>query len=126
MPPKKGWVGKNTSFGGNLPHLPDPYDFGKEQEKKAFKEAQAKMQEKPFSQRARSMAQFGTIKEVFGENPPIPARPPTTKPPPPYYQEVAFKPTKPPRSGYNCTLEKFPEYKPNPEKFVVRVKKVEG
>ena len=49
MPPKKGSVGKNTFFGGNLPHLPDPYDYGKEQEKKAFKEAKEKMQEKPFS-----------------------------------------------------------------------------
>jgi hypothetical protein len=48
MPPKKGFV-------GNLPHLPDPYDYGKEQEKKAFKEAKEKMQEKPFSQRVRSM-----------------------------------------------------------------------
>jgi hypothetical protein len=55
MPPKKGSVGKNTFFGGNLPHLPDPYDYGKEQEKKAFKEAKEKMQEKPFSQRVRSM-----------------------------------------------------------------------
>lgn len=49
MPPKKGFVGKGTFFGGNLPHLPDPYDFGKEQEKKAWSEAKAKMQEKPFS-----------------------------------------------------------------------------
>ena len=125
MPPKKGFVGKNTFFGGNLPHLPDPYDYGKEQERKAFKEAQEKLQEKPFSQRVRSMPQFATIKEVYGENPPIPPRAPPAKPQPPYYQEVPFKPSKPPRSGYNCSLAKFPEYKPNPEKQVVRIRKSE-
>lgn len=85
MPPKKGVVGKGTFFGGNLPHLPDPFDYGKEQEKKAWSEAKAKMQEKPFSQRARSLGQFATVKEVFGENPPIPPRQPTAKPKPPYY-----------------------------------------
>ena len=49
MPPKSGVVGKNTTFGGNLPHLPDPYDYGKEQEKKEFKEHLSKLQDKPFS-----------------------------------------------------------------------------
>jgi len=30
MSAKKGLVGKGTFFGGNLPHLPDPYDYGKD------------------------------------------------------------------------------------------------
>jgi hypothetical protein len=29
-PPKKGEVGKQTSFGGNLPHMADPYDHKRE------------------------------------------------------------------------------------------------
>jgi hypothetical protein len=29
-PPKQGEVGKQTSFGGNLPHMPDPYDYKRE------------------------------------------------------------------------------------------------
>jgi len=29
-PPKKGEVGKGTSFGGNLPHLPEPFDRKRE------------------------------------------------------------------------------------------------
>jgi hypothetical protein len=31
------------------------------------------------------MAEFNKIKDVFGENPPIPPRQPTAKPKPPYY-----------------------------------------
>lgn len=41
-------------------------------------------------------------------------------------QEVAFKPAKPPRDGYSCTLSPYPEYKENPLKFTVRKVKVEG
>ena len=29
-PPKEGEVGKGTSFGGNLPHMPDPFDYKRE------------------------------------------------------------------------------------------------
>ena len=72
------------------------------------------------------MAEFNKIQDVFGENPPIPPRQPTAKPKPPYYQEVAFKPAKPPRSGYNCSLAKFPTYIENPEKVIIRKKKIEG
>ena len=37
-PPKKGEVGKGTSFGGKIEHLPDPFDRKKELEKKEREE----------------------------------------------------------------------------------------
>lgn len=37
-----------------------------------------------------------------------------------------FKPSHPPRIGHNKTLDKFPEYKENPLKFVTRKRPVEG
>ena len=39
--------------------------------------------------------------------------------------EFPFKPSHPPRKGYNKTLEKFPEYKEDPMKAVLRNKNVE-
>jgi len=54
------------------------------------------------------------------------ARPSPQAMKPPMEQEVAFKPSKPPRRGYSCTLEKFPEYKENPLKFTERKRPVEG
>ena len=40
--------------------------------------------------------------------------------------DVPFKPSNPPKRGYNKTLEKFPAYKEDPLKIVTRKKKVEG
>ena len=66
------------------------------------------------------------MKLVFGEDIPIPARPEAARKPPPTIHEAPFKPPRPPRSGYSCTIAKFPEYKENPEKAKTRVRKVEG
>jgi hypothetical protein len=41
-------------------------------------------------------------------------------------QEVAFKPARPARSGYSCTIEKFPVYMENPLTFIERKKPIEG
>lgn len=48
-PPKVGEVGKQTSFGGNLPHMPDDYDNHKKLALKEYQEHKKKVQEKPFS-----------------------------------------------------------------------------
>jgi len=40
--------------------------------------------------------------------------------------DYPFKPSNPPKKGYNKTLDKFPEYKEDPMKFVVRKKDIEG
>jgi hypothetical protein len=48
-PPKKGEIGKGTTFGGTLPHMADPYNRPKELAHKELVEHQSKLQEKPFS-----------------------------------------------------------------------------
>jgi len=83
-------------------------------------------QEKAFSQRAKVWGGFNTSKEVIGEDVPLPARTPKAPMAPPMEQEVPFKPAKPPRRGYSCTLEKFPVYMENPLKFTERRRPVEG
>lgn len=45
---------------------------------------------------------------------------------PPMEQEVAFRPAKPLKTGFNCTFEKFPNYMENPLKFTQRKVPVEG
>ncbi len=37
-PPKKGEVGKGTTFGGKIEHLPDPFNIKKELERKEREE----------------------------------------------------------------------------------------
>lgn len=51
---KSGEVGKQTYFSGIPPHMPDDYNYHKKLAKQEFDAAQAKMQEKPFSQRVKS------------------------------------------------------------------------
>ena len=36
--------------------------------------------------------------------------------------DAPFKPSHPPKKGYNRTLDKFPEYKEDPMKEIVRKK----
>ena len=40
--------------------------------------------------------------------------------------DVPFKPSNPPKMGYNKTLDKFPQYKPDPMRVITRKKPVEG
>ncbi len=40
--------------------------------------------------------------------------------------DTPFKPAKPPRSGFKCTIGGYPEYKANPEKVIIRKRKVDG
>lgn len=78
------------------------------------------MQEKPFSQRVRSQPQFATIKQVFGEDVPLPHKQPKPQAEPAVTHDVPFKPSKPPRSGYNCSLTAYPAYMPCPPKEIKR------
>jgi hypothetical protein len=48
-PPKVGEVGKQTSFGGNLPHMADPFDTKRQILTKERLEHESKVQEKAFS-----------------------------------------------------------------------------
>jgi Domain of unknown function (DUF4586) len=71
-PPKEGEVGKGTSFGGNLPHMPDPYDNKRQILTKERLEHESKMQEKPFSQMVKKRDTFNPVKEVFGTDVALP------------------------------------------------------
>lgn len=77
-------------------------------------------QEKPFSQRVKHTETFNKPKEVYGEDVPIPHKQPPAKLPPPIEHEKPFKPSNPPKRGYNRTLCKFPDYKENPPKELKR------
>lgn len=124
-PPKQGEVGKGTSFAGNLEHLPDPYDRKKELQKKEREEHLKKLQDKPFSQKVKPRDTFATIKEQFGEDRPYPQRKPPEKRKPLMEHDVPFKPSNPPKKGYNKTLDKFPPYKEDPMRVVTRNKSAE-
>lgn len=73
---------------------------------------------------------FNPVKEVFGTDVPPVKEEHTPKrghtPPHLPLHEKPFKPSNPPKRGYNKTLEKFPPYKEDPLKFVERKKPVEG
>lgn len=107
-PPKKGEVGKGTTFSGILPHLPDPFDRRRELLKKEREEHESKLQEKAFSQRVRKRDHFNSLKDVYGEDVPLPPKKLREQTPPPQIHDKPFKPSHPPKRGYNKTLEKFP------------------
>ncbi len=84
------------------------------------------MQDKPFSQKVKGKETFSTIKEAYGEDRVYPQRKTPEKRAPLMEHDYPFKPSHPPKKGYNNTLDKFPEYKEDPLKFVTRKKHVEG
>ena len=69
---------------------------------------------------------FANDKEAYGEDQEYPARKPAKKHVPLMTHDVPFKPANPSKKGYNKTLNKFPEYKPDPMKVAMRKKEVEG
>ena len=68
---------------------------------------------------------FATVKEAYGEDIPIPAKQPPKKREPLMSHDVPFKPSNPPKRGYNKTLDKFPEYKEDPLRVVQRKKEAD-
>ena len=100
-PPKKGIVGKNTTFGGVIPYMEDDYNRPKELLKKERLHGQTLMQDKPFSQKVKQTDMFNTYKQVIGEDVPMPPKEVRQKSPPPMEHDKPFKPSHPPRVGYN-------------------------
>lgn len=123
---KKGKDSNKAYFNPFPEAIPDDFNWPRKVARKEMEEKKKLEQEKPFSQRAKTWGGFNTIREVFGEEPLIPARPARKASEPPMEQEAAWKPAKPARSGYSCTFEKFPEYKENPLKHTQRKRPVEG
>jgi hypothetical protein len=91
---------------------------------------ESKVQEKPWSQVVKKRDTFNPIKEVFGTDVALPKVEEVLKgqDPPPHspLHDKPFKPSNPPKRGYNKTIDKFPEYKADPLKFIERKKPVEG
>ena len=124
-PPKKGIASRDATFGGFPEHVPDDYNYPKKKAQEELKYHHSKLQEKPFSQAAKKKETFSSVKEVYGEDIPIP--PKKEKSPPKHFEhEVAFKPAQPPKAGHKATFNPFPEYKENPLKSVERKRPVEG
>ena len=103
------------------PHMKDEYDRKKEIARKELKDSQAKMQEKPFSQRIKPVATFGKDEEVFGEEGmTFKAKKPPAKPKPQVEHDKPFRPSNPPKKGIvDKTLARFPEHveeKPEPKR----------
>lgn len=124
-PPKKGQVGDKTTFMPPPEHLPDNYNAAKEIAHKERLQHEAKLQEKPFSQKVKQTGAFNPDKAVYGADVPLPPAKVPPKKPTSDLHEKPFYPSKPPKRGYNKCLDKFPEYKENPLKFVTRKPVVE-
>ena len=114
-----------TTLGGVIEYKEDPFDRKRELERKEREEYHAKLQEKPFSNMVKKKETFATVKEAYGEDIPIPAKQPPKKREPLMSHDVPFKPSNPPKRGYNKTLDKFPEYKEDPLRVVQRKKEAD-
>ena len=120
-PPKQGKVGKNTSFGGIIPYIPDEYDAGKEIAKEERQYHLSKLQDKQFSQRAKTKGIFNTSKAVYGEDRPIPEKIIHVREVTKYDHDKPFRPSHPPRKGQiHKTINRFPHYQEDPPKEITR------
>lgn len=75
---KRGRVGKGTNFSPLPGHMPDDYDRPKALALEASEYHRSKLQDKPFSQRAKSLrfGLFNAQAEVYALREDIKARPP--------------------------------------------------
>lgn len=106
--------------------MADDFNAPKKLANKERADAKIKEQEKPFSQRAKHTTTFNNPKGVYGEDIAIPERPAPPKREPAMQHDKPFKPSHPPRCGYNRTFNKYPEYKENPLKPTTRKAPVEN
>lgn len=119
-PPKKGQVGKQTYFGGKIPYTEDDYNRPKELARKELEHHRTKLQEAPFRQRVGKIDYFNSHRKLLEEDVPLPPKEakkekyvdPDERPP--------FKPSHPPKVGYNKSIGTFPEYKEDPPKQLKR------
>jgi hypothetical protein len=61
-PIKRGKIGPGTSLGGHIPYIEDEYDIQKKIAKKEREYHDSKIQDKPFSQRAKQTDRFNTAR----------------------------------------------------------------
>ena len=124
-PPKKGQSGKQTYFGGKITYTEDDYNRPKAIAKAEREAHDAKLQELPFRQRVGKIDLFNSHRKVLEEDVPIPPKPEKAKPVIDD-ERAPFKPSNPPKVGYNKSIGKFPQYLPDPPKPVKRKVPEEG
>jgi hypothetical protein len=102
-------------------HQPDPYNRPQELQRKEHEEHRKKLQEAPFRTVSHGNQLFVNTKKTFGKDDKIinPANP-QMRATLPKLHENAFRPSNPAKHGYNKTISKFPEYKPDPIRIAVR------
>lgn len=135
IPGKLGRTGKNVFIGEKIPYIEDDYNIAKKLAKKDMEYHHSMVQEKPFSQKAKHTDMFNSFRQVYEENPKIPAR----KMPEPVVElnkdgepkeplhDKPFKPSQPSKKGIiKGTLERFPAYLPNPPVELKRKVLAEG
>lgn len=133
IPIKFGKVGKNVLIGEKIPYIEDDYNIAKKLAKKDMEYHHSMVQEKPFSQKAKHTDMFNSMRQVYEENPMIPARKVVEKvvvegaePEAPLHDKP-FKPSHPSKKGtIKGTLERFPAYLPDPPTELKRKVIVEG
>lgn len=123
IPGKLGKVGKNVLLGEKIPYIEDDYNAAKKLAKKELEYHHSMVQEKPFSQKAKHTDFFNNHRQVYEENPRVPEKKKVEKAVIPEGEEgyipplhdKPFKPSHPTKRGkIKGTLEKFPQYLPNP------------
>lgn len=106
-PPKKGQSGVQTYFGGKITYMEDDYNRPKALAREEHFAAKEKHQEAPFRQRVGKIDLFNSHRKVLEEDVPIP--PKVVKEKPKVEDDrMPFKPSHPPKKGYNKSIGKFP------------------
>ena len=100
-PPKVGNVGKNTSFAGPTPWITDDYNNPKVIAQKEREYHLSKLQDKPFSQRAKKLNNgvFNQPKGIYDVVPEMKERSPVVREVNKVEHERAFKPSNPGKLG---------------------------
>eukprot|EP00695_Tsukubamonas_globosa_P002974 TRINITY_DN421_c0_g1_i3.p1 TRINITY_DN421_c0_g1~~TRINITY_DN421_c0_g1_i3.p1 ORF type:complete len:294 (+),score=70.31 TRINITY_DN421_c0_g1_i3:169-1050(+) len=123
-PSRKGTFGvPNTTIGKSFEYVPDPYESVKKKEIDERKASTSRNVAGPFKGMSHGLDFFDSqpnvaASRVYTIDKPIEAREEAPKKEAPI--PTPFKPSSPPKIGYNSTLQRFPEYKEDP--FDLRAK----
>ena len=125
-PPKVGKCGKMTTFAGQVPYMNEGFDIPKQLAAKEIERSHALRDKvhngKNFSQKAKQTHLFNSHKDVLHDpkaNGPL-TREARHRSPPLMEHDKPFKPSNPPKRGYNKSLAPFPVYIPDPKKGLER------
>jgi len=101
------------------------YDLRRDIEKKDREEHKKKLQEAPFKSMVVVSGLFQKDKDQFGSKKQLPRKARTPSPKSKKLHDEPFRPSNPAKKGYNSTISKYPAYKPDPMREVVRSKEPE-